>query len=130
MRDQNATPIPQEAQRLKSDGSVDLGVREISKADYDSYQSLRYQRGAWIEEIRTKYLMKMASMGKIHHSLMGQIETNHVTPAPLVIERAEKAYMGTLATLKEKFKAFMDDLFKPSHAEIVAEGMRRAMNEK
>lgn len=130
MKDQHATPIPKGAQVLREDGSVDLNVREISKEDYDAYQALRYKRGKWFEEVRTNYLMKMAAEGKIHISLMDQIETAHVMPPPLVIERAEKAYQGTLATIKDKFKALMDSMFKPTHAEIVAEGMRKAMNEK
>ncbi len=117
--------IPKEAQCVKADGTVDLNVREISKEDHDAYQALRYRRGAAFEEARTAYLKKMAAEGKIHISLMNQIETDHVMPPEPVKERAEKAYMGTLATIKEKFKNLMDSLFKPTHAEIIAEGMRK-----
>lgn len=123
--DQWFKAIPKEAQCVKEDGSVDLNVREVSQKEYDDYQALRYRRGKAFEEARTAYLMKAAKEGKIHISLMSQIETNHVMPTEEVKEKAERAYMGTLATIKEKFKSLMESLFKPSYAEIVAEGMRK-----
>lgn len=126
-RQHRLTPIPKEAQCLKEDGSVDLNIREISQKEYDDYQALRYRRGKAFEEARTAYLMKAAKEGKIHISLMSQIETNHVMPPDPVREKAEKAYMGlfSIAAIKDKFKDIMDSLFKPTHAEIIAEGMRK-----
>lgn len=117
------TPIVKESQVTKEDGSVDLAPREITKEEYDAYQALRYQRGAAFEEARTAYLMRMAALGKIHVSLMPQIETNHVMPPEPVKEKAERAFMGrfTFSAIKEKFKEIMDSVFKPSFAELVKE---------
>ncbi len=115
----------------KPDGSVDLNVREITQKEHDDYLLFRRKRGAIFEEVRTNYLTKMAKEGKIHISLMSQIETNHVMPPDLVTEKAQKAFMGLLsiAGIKERFKSIMETMFKPSHAEVMAEGMRK-MNPK
>lgn len=125
------SPLPKESQCLKEDGSIDLNVREITQKEYDDYQALRYRRGAAFEEARTAYLMKAASEGKIHPSLMSQIETNHVMPPDVVKERAEKGFLGlfSVTKIKEKFKDIMDSLFKPQHVDIMAEALRRTKEE-
>lgn len=127
-REKALSPVPEKAQVLKEDGSIDLNVREISQKEYDEFQAFRYRRGKLFEEVRTAYLKKMAAEGKIHVSLMNHIETDHVMPPEPVRERAEKAYMGKLAGLKEKFKNLMESIFKPTptHAEIISEALKKA----
>lgn len=126
--------IGKEAQVLKEDGSVDLNVRPITKEEAEAYQEFRRKRGAWIEEVRTAYLMKKIEEGKIDPSLpgiKGMIDTPHVSPGIQVRERAVEAFVrgSILQVVKDKFKEIMNSIFKPSHAEIVAEEMRK-MNGK
>lgn len=122
--------VPKEAQCVKEDGSVDLNVRAITAAEaefYDGDFGVRRKQGARFEEARIAYLSKAISEGKVHESLRKQLETPHVMPNEETRQRAIDAWMGnrTVAKLKERFKAMMDVLFKPQHAEIVADEMRK-----
>lgn len=118
---------PYKAQCLKEDGSIDLNVRPITKKEADDYLEFRRKRGEWIEETRTAYLMKKYDEGKLDKRLLEHIETPRVIPGPILKEKSEKAFLrgSTLLAVKEKFKEIMASIFKPTHAEIVAEEMRR-----
>lgn len=120
-------PIIKAAQVLKEDGSVDIAPRKITAEEEKAYEDFRMRRGAYFEEARGAYLSKMAKAGKIHHSLLGQIETPHVMPPEEVKERAKRAWLGhfTPKAIKEKFAEIMGKIFKPTHAEIVAAEMKR-----
>lgn len=124
------SPITDKAQCTKEDGSVDLRVREISEEEYGLFESTRRGAGATFEEARTNYLMAKAKEGKIHHSLLDKIETNHVMPTLEQKQRAEKAFMGILQTIKQKFQDIISHLIKPSHAEIIAEEIRKKRDEE
>ncbi len=102
------TPISTEAQCVKEDGSVDLNVRFISQAETTVHERSRRLRGGIIEELRGQ---------NKHESTLSEEKK----------ERAINAFMRTfsLDALKRKFKAMMGDLFKPSHAEIMAESIKR-----
>lgn len=100
------TKIDQKAQCLKEDGTVDLNVRPLSQGEADSYNELRRLRGRFMH----KEFAKVSSI---------TVEKR---------EKAQSAFMRTfsLATLKDKFKEIMGHVFKPSYAEIMAEGMKRS----
>lgn len=125
--------IPKEAECVKEDGSVDLNIRHITEEEhelYDGREGLRRKAGERFEAARTNYLRIKASQSKIHSSLLSKIETDHVMPSAEVRDRAEKAYLGVLKSITEKFKQMWEHLFKPSHAEIVAKEMKRLSDEK
>lgn len=127
-----AAVISKEAQCVTESGSIDLNVREITEKEYNDYQAFRIRRGAAFEEARTAYLMRAAKEGKIHHSLLDKIETNHVMPPLIIKEKAEEAFLSNpniVQRVKEKFKKMMDSIFKPQHAEIMAEGIKKMREE-
>lgn len=125
-------PNPEDYHCLKEDGSIDLNVRDISPEEYALHKGARLRRGAAFEEVRTAYLMRMKAEGKIHPSLYHMIETEHVMPPDVVRERAAKTWLGGfgLKAIKEKFSEIMGKIFKPTHAEIVAEEIRKMRDEK
>lgn len=47
-------PIPNDAQVLKADGSVDLNVREFGKEEVKIENRLRYERGEYIATMRNE----------------------------------------------------------------------------
>lgn len=122
-------------QVLDENGNVDLNVRHISEAEYDLHDKARRRVGAAVEETRTLYLTQAISDGRIsaealkHSSLHDGVETKHVLPTANQRESAIQAWMGTLKSVKERFKEMMGHIFKPQYAEIVAEGMKK-LNEK
>lgn len=119
-----------EAQCKKEDGSVDLGkIRELSKEEFEFYESVRRHAGARFEDARTNYLMANMEKGKVNPNLLTQIETNHVKPTEEARGRAELAFMGKLKSITQRFKEMVGQMFKPQHADVVAEEMRK-MNEK
>ena len=105
------TPIAKEAQCLKEDGTVDLNVRELSQQEADFHNGVRQKRGSIISELRRDKPVSTLTDGKR--------------------ERAQSAFMRTfsLAALKERFKKIMGDVFKPTYAEMMAEAMRKKMEE-
>lgn len=105
-------PIPNEAQCIKEDGSVDLNIRMITKEEEKAEQSLRYGRGAVIERV-----------------IAEERRAASVEPRPEVRERATKAFMGgfTVKAVREQFKKIFGELFKPTHAEIVAQEMKKGL---
>lgn len=104
------SPILKEAQRIKEDGTVDLNIRAITQQEAEAYSSLRCARGEWIAESR-KEEVKTLTEGKKN--------------------KAVNAFMTlrTLEMVKDKFKELMGQIFKPQHAEIVAEEMRKRNSE-
>lgn len=124
------------AQCVKEDGSVDLNVRvfteeEKKKYDPETGTSEIYgrnrKRGAWFEEVRTNYLMKMVKEGKVDKRLEHMIETPHVFPTLEIKEKAKEAFMrpGFAQRVKEKFKSIMDGIFSVSVADIAIENVKK-----
>lgn len=105
-----STPIVKEAQCLKEDGTVDLNVRFVSQAEETLHKDARYKRGEIIARGR---------------------EATEPTITEEKRERGAAAFMRAFSVdaLKHKFKMVMKDLFKPSHAEIMAEAMRKVKDE-
>jgi hypothetical protein len=101
------TKIAIEAQCVKEDGTVDLNVRELTQKEADFHNTVRRKAGERIEEKR---------QDKPAHTLTDEKR-----------ERAQTAFMArlTLGAIKERFKRLMQETFKPTYAEIVAEEMKK-----
>lgn len=106
------TKVDMKAQCTKEDGTVDLNVRNISQKEANIEESLRLNRGEAIENLRP------------------QATTPTLTEEKR--DRGTSAFMRAFSVdaLKHKFKMVMKDLFKPSHAEIMAEAIRKTKDEK
>lgn len=105
------TAVDQKAQCVKEDGTVDLNVRDFGNQELQIEKGLREKRGEIIQGLR------------------GEPTTATITEEKR--ERGASAFMRALSVdaLKNKFRMVMKDLFKPSHAEIMAEALKKAKNE-
>lgn len=86
------TPIKDEAQCKKEDGSVDLNVREFTETEIKIHNGIRSSRGEWIEnERRDKGVSTITEEKR---------------------DRAITAFMSgfSLETIKNKFKAMMNGI--------------------
>lgn len=101
-----ATPIAMEAQCLKEDGTVDLNVRELGHEEAQFHEGVRRRAGSTLEQIRGDKAVSTLTQEKR--------------------ERATNAFMErfSMDAIKNKFKAMMRSVFKPSYAEIVAQQMK------
>lgn len=111
------TPIIKDAQCVKEDGSVDLNVRPI----YD-------ENGEELPEIKLAHEARSRS-GQRLHEIRRDKPIRTITDEKK--ERASNAFMErfTLDAIKERFKKLMKDMFKPTHAEIMAEGLKKMREE-
>lgn len=105
------TPITKDAQCLKEDGSVDLNVREFTQKELVIEEKIRQERGEIIGKLRPEATASTLTEEKR--------------------ERGSSAFMRALSVdaLRHKFKMVMEGLFKPTHAEIMAESIRKAKDE-
>jgi len=92
-------PIPKNAQVLKEDGTVDLGIRAISTSEEALEKRIRINRGAWIE---------------------GRWATEQKTPGVLpneeTKERAVESFLRsrTMQAIKNTFESIMKQVKRVS----------------
>jgi hypothetical protein len=106
------TPVDMSAQCKKEDGSIDLNVRAATIEEMDLHDRFRRRRGSLIELIRGSGGVSTLSDDKR--------------------ERAIDSFMRktTLGAIADRFKKIMSEMFKPSYAEVMAEAIKKAKDEK
>lgn len=113
-------PIPKEAQCVKEDGSVDLNVRKFNAEESEFYNT---EYGA------SNIYGRARKVGEWRETLFEEKDkTAHVIPTEEQREVAISSWMGsrTVKAISERFKDLMGQLFKPQHAEIMAEAMKKS----
>lgn len=111
-----ARAIPKEAQVRDEEGNVFINARSLHFEEVRVYDKMRREAGGRIAEMRAD---------KVERPLPEQWELATRK------NKAIDAFMGifSVEVIKNKFKEIMGSLFKPSHAEMVAEGMRKVNEE-
>lgn len=110
-------PIPKESQVRDEQGNIFLNERPITYEEAKVYQHMRYKAGERLAEIRKD---------TIGRPLIDEENLN--TRKKSAIDAFMDKFSGV--TLKEKFKNLMSSIFEPSHAEIMAEAMRKVKDDK
>lgn len=113
----HSLPIPKESQVRDEEGNIFLNERPITYEEAKVYQHMRYEAGERLAEMRKD---------TIGRPLIDEATLN--TRKKSAIDAFMDKFSGT--TLKEKFKNLMSSIFEPSHAEIMAEAMRKVKDDK
>lgn len=111
-------PIPKEAQVLDEEGNVFINARSLGYSEVSTYNRMRYNAGERLAEMRED---------KVARAFPDEVELSKRKNS------AVNAFMDIFSVdvIKERFKKMMDNMFKPSHAELVAAEMRKVLkNEK
>lgn len=108
------TPIPKESQVRDENGEVFLNHRALSYEETVVYSRMRYEAGERIHEMR-------------------EDKTVRIDDAELKEkkQKAVSAFMDkfSVSAIRDKFKKLIESAFKPSHAEIMSEAMRKVREE-